>query len=186
MQDLIPLLHRGIKRSISLWLSLALLGQTLIASGAQPVPFGRMTSTPGWRKDPFGSGKLAYHRGYDIACPSGTPVYPTQSGTVSYAGSYKGYGNLVAVDHGNGYVTMYGHLSRVLVPLGQPVTPETTIALSGNTGRSTGAHLHYEIRAYPGAVKREGPSSIEEPQAQHEDDWVDVQLQAASQDTAGY
>ena len=163
-----------------------LLTITAVASGAQPVQFGRMTSTPGWRKDPFGSGKLAYHSGYDIACPSGTPVYPTQSGTVSYAGPYKGYGNLVAVDHANGYVTMYGHLSRILVPLGQAVTPETTIALSGNTGRSTGAHLHYEIRAYPVAVKREEPSSIEEPLSQHEDDWVDVQLQAVPQDTVSY
>ncbi|ANA41780.1 hypothetical protein A2G06_16715 (plasmid) [Geobacter anodireducens] len=152
-----------------------ILAFSLPSFATQPVPFGRLTSMPGWRKDPFGSGRLMYHRGYDIAVPIGTPVNPTQDGIVSYAGPYKGYGNLVAVDHGNGYVTLYGHLSRILVSVGTPVTTNTLIALSGNTGRSTGAHLHYEIRAYPGAQM---PKDVErgEESRDHEEDWVEAQL----------
>jgi len=116
---------------------------------ASPVPVGVLTSPPGWRLDPFGSGKMEYHRGYDIACPVGTPVRPMQAGTICYAGPRKGYGNLVAVDHENGYVTMYAHLSRILVRLGSKVTMDTVIALTGNTGRSRGPHLHLEYRMWP-------------------------------------
>ncbi len=127
------------------------------AYALQPVPFGQVTSTPGWRKDPFGSGRLVHHNGYDIAVPIGTPVIPTQAGTVSYAGKYRGYGYLVAVDHGSGYVTLYGHLSRIMVKIGTQVTTESVIAFSGNTGHSTGPHLHYEIRRWPGARADESP-----------------------------
>ena len=67
------------------------------------------------------SGKKVYHNGYDIAVPVGTPVHPTQSGIVYYAGAYKGYGNLVVVEHGEGYVTMYGHNSEILVKPGDKV-----------------------------------------------------------------
>ncbi|RNC66623.1 MAG: M23 family metallopeptidase [Desulfuromonadales bacterium] len=111
-----------------------------------PVDGGTVTSGIGWRPDPFGSGRMVYHRGVDIAVPEGTRVYPTQRGTVLYAGVYKGYGNLVAIDHGNGYVTLYGHNASLLVTPGQPVDMDTPIALSGNTGRSTGPHVHYEVR----------------------------------------
>lgn len=134
---------------------------TPTAYGVQPVPFGQITSTPGWRKDPFGSGRLVHHNGYDIAVPIGTPVTPAQAGSVSYAGKYKGYGYLVAVDHGNGYVTLYGHLSRILVNVGMPVNTETVLALSGNTGHSTGPHLHYEIRQWPGARAEQSPPEME-------------------------
>lgn len=137
---------------------------TLTASGhaVQPVPFGQITSTPGWRKDPFGSGRLLHHNGYDIAVPIGTPVNPTQAGTVCYAGKNRGYGYLVAVDHGNSYVTLYGHLSRIMVKVGMPVTTETVIALSGNTGHSTGPHLHYEIRQWPGVRSDQAPPKMDE------------------------
>lgn len=143
-------------------ISSLLLTLTALSHAVQPVPFGQITSTPGWRKDPFGSGRLVHHNGYDIAVPIGTPVTPTQAGTISYAGKYRGYGYLVTVDHGNGYVTLYGHLSRILVQVGMPVTTETVLALSGNTGHSTGPHLHYEIRQWPGARTDQTPPKMAE------------------------
>lgn len=135
-----------------LFLAVILLGslpQVSFGSRQSPVDGGVITSGVGWRLDPFGSGKMVYHNGYDIAVPLGTPVYPTQAGTVYFAGPYKGYGNLVAVDHGNGYVTYYGHNSVVKVVPGQAVDTETVIALAGSTGRSTGPHVHYEVRQMP-------------------------------------
>ena len=109
---------------------------------------GRMTSSVGWRPDPFGGGRWKYHSGWDIAMPEGSPVKPSLPGRVVYSGWRANYGRLVAVDHGNGYVTMYGHNRRNLVSVGQDVGTETVIALSGSTGRSTAPHLHYEIRAW--------------------------------------
>ena len=120
------------------------------ADRSLPVDQGVITSTRGWRKDPFGSGKLMFHRGYDISVPMNTPVFPTQRGTVYFSGVYKGYGNLVCIDHGNSYVTMYGHNNRLLVKPGQKVDTKTVIALAGSTGRSTGPHVHYEVRQWPG------------------------------------
>ncbi|MCM2360011.1 MAG: M23 family metallopeptidase [Geobacteraceae bacterium] len=124
-----------------------------LAARLSPVDGGRVTSGVGWRLDPFGSGRMVYHRGYDIAVPVGTPVYPTQEGTVYFAGPYKGYGNLVVVEHGQGYVTMYGHNSEILVKPGERVDTRQVIALAGSTGRSTGPHVHYEIRQLPGYAK---------------------------------
>jgi murein DD-endopeptidase MepM/ murein hydrolase activator NlpD len=120
------------------------------AARQSPVDSGIVTSGVGWRLDPFGSGRLVYHSGYDIAVPVGTPVHPTQTGTVFFSGSYRGYGNLVGIDHGNGYLTYYGHNSVLLVKPGEKVDTETVIALSGSTGRSTGPHVHYEMRRMHG------------------------------------
>jgi murein DD-endopeptidase MepM/ murein hydrolase activator NlpD len=90
----------------------------------------------------------SYHLGIDIAAAEGTPVIASDSGTVVYAGwNDSGYGNLVAIDHNNGYKTIYAHLSSILVQCGQNVTSGNMIALSGNTGKSTGGHLHFEIRS---------------------------------------
>lgn len=127
-------------------LPVLLFSSPCMAERTSPVDKGRITSGVGWRPDPFGSGKMMYHRGYDIAVPTGTPVYSVKPGTVYYAGLYKGYGNLVAVDHGNGYLTLYGHNSEVKVTRGQRVDDKTVIALAGSTGRSTGPHVHYELR----------------------------------------
>lgn len=124
-----------------------------LADRLSPVDGGTVTSGIGWRLDPFGSGRMVYHRGIDISVPSGTPVYPVKGGTVYYAGPYKGYGNLVAVNHGNGYMTLYGHNSELKVKAGQRVDSKTVIALSGNTGRSTGPHVHYELRQVAGYDK---------------------------------
>jgi murein DD-endopeptidase MepM/ murein hydrolase activator NlpD len=109
-----------------------------------PVDNGRVTSGIGWRADPFGSGRMTYHRGIDIAVPERTPVFPVRKGTVLFAGSHKGYGNLVVVDHGDGFVSFYGHNSSLTASPGQRVDSRTVIALSGNTGRSTGPHVHFE------------------------------------------
>ena len=103
---------------------LLLLPQLAFATRVSPVDNGTVTSGVGWRLDPFGSGRMAYHNGYDIAVPVGTPVHPTQKGTVYFAGPWKGYGNLVVVEHGGGYVTLYGHNSEILVKAGDKVDPE--------------------------------------------------------------
>jgi murein DD-endopeptidase MepM/ murein hydrolase activator NlpD len=86
------------------------------------------------------------HEGVDFAVPVGTPVMAAGAGRVIQAGPVGGYGNAVYIDHGNGLVTRYGHLSSILVRIGDVVTGGARIALSGNTGRSTGAHLHFEVR----------------------------------------
>ena len=134
---------------------LLLLPQHALASRVSPVDNGTVTSGIGWRIDPFGSGRMVYHSGYDIAVPVGTPVHPTQKGTVYFAGPWKGYGNLVVIEHGEGYVTLYGHNGDILVKAGDKVDTGTVIALSGNTGHSTGPHVHYEIRQLPGSAKAE-------------------------------
>ncbi len=100
---------------------------------------GRITSEFGWRW-----GRL--HEGIDIAAPSGTSVKAADSGTVTFAGWDGGYGYVVRIDHGGGIVTVYGHLSSFLVSPGDVVKKGEVIARSGNTGRSTGPHLHFEVR----------------------------------------
>ncbi|MGC8937534.1 MAG: M23 family metallopeptidase [Thermodesulfovibrio sp.] len=106
---------------------------------------GRITSSFGLRIDPI-DGKLRHHNGIDIAVPEGTPVKPVLSGKVVYSGWRGGYGNCVIVDHGNGIQTVYAHNSKNLVKTGDTVTPQSVIALSGSTGRTTGPHLHFEVR----------------------------------------
>ena len=158
---------------------LVLLGlppQLSHAARQTPVDGGVVTSGVGWRLDPFGSGRRVYHNGYDIAVPFGTPVYPTQAGTVYFAGPYKGYGNLVAVDHRNGYVTFYGHNSEVKVSVGQAVDTNTVIALAGSTGRSTGPHVHYEVRQLPGYEKQKRvqmEAKLKEVLKEKVDGWVE-------------
>jgi murein DD-endopeptidase MepM/ murein hydrolase activator NlpD len=141
------------KKLLGLAFFLLLLPQLALADRVSPVDNGVVTSGIGLRLDPFGSGRMVYHNGYDIAVPLGTPVHPTQKGSVYFAGPYKGYGNLVVIEHGAGYVTMYGHNSEILVQAGDKVDTQTVIALSGSTGRSTGPHVHYEIRQIPGYAK---------------------------------
>ena len=109
-----------------------------------PVDNGVVTSGVGWRLDPFGSGRLVFHRGIDIAVPVGTPVHNTHEGRVVFAGIRRGYGNTVIIEHMNGDRTLYGHNSAVQVTIGDIVDKGTIIAFSGNTGRSTGPHVHYE------------------------------------------
>ena len=111
----------------------------------QPVDQIRFTSTFGIRSDPFRR-VAAMHAGVDIAQPVGTAVYATADGMVDRAERAGGYGNLVEIDHGKGIQTRYGHLSKILVAAGTRVHRGQLIALVGSTGRSTGPHLHYEVR----------------------------------------
>lgn len=108
-----------------------------------PPVGGVITSTVGTRIDPI-DGKLRHHNGIDIAIPEGTPVTPVAPGVVVYSGQRPGYGYTVLVEHPNGMISLYGHNSRLEAIQGQSVDRNTVIALSGNTGRSTGPHLHFE------------------------------------------
>jgi len=139
---------------------LLILPSTVSAERKSPVDGGVLTSSPGLRLDPFGSGRMVMHNGWDIAVPTGTAVYPTQSGTVYFAGQYKGYGNLVAIEHGKGFISLYGHNAELLVKPGMQVTPKTVIALSGNTGRSTGPHVHYEVRQLPSSFQKKREAEL--------------------------
>jgi murein DD-endopeptidase MepM/ murein hydrolase activator NlpD len=106
---------------------------------------GPLLSHFGKRQDPF-EGNEAFHSGLDIKASTGTPVHASADGIVKMAGWMGGYGKLVVIDHGRGYETYYGHLSRIDVIPGQEVRAGQSIAASGSTGRSTAPHLHYEVR----------------------------------------
>lgn len=106
---------------------------------------GRISSYFGGRKSPGGIGSTN-HKGIDIAVPRGTPIYAADGGTVTYSGWMSGYGYLVQIDHGNGYVTRYGHNSSLTVNVGQHVYKGQQVARAGSTGNSTGNHCHFEIR----------------------------------------
>ncbi len=111
-----------------------------------PLQSGIATSGFGTRKNPFNDRRMEFHKGIDMGCHMGSRVHAARSGEVVFSGYEEGYGNLVIIEHEFGYRSYYGHLSRSLVKNGQQVKPGETIALSGNTGRSTGPHLHFEIR----------------------------------------
>ena len=112
---------------------------------------GRISSYFGGRKSPGGIGSTN-HKGIDIAVPRGTPIYAADGGTVTYSGWMSGYGYLVQIDHGNGYVTRYGHNSSLTVSVGQHVYKGQQVARAGSTGNSTGNHCHFEVR-YNGVAK---------------------------------
>lgn len=110
----------------------------------KPISGGRLSSSFGYRSRPT-KGASTYHKGVDWATPTGTAVYASCGGTVAKAGWGSGYGYVVYINHPDGRQTRYGHLSKVLVSAGQTVSQGQKIALSGNTGVSTGPHLHFEI-----------------------------------------
>jgi murein DD-endopeptidase MepM/ murein hydrolase activator NlpD len=109
-----------------------------------PAKQGFISSYFGERQDPF-SGHQAFHRGVDFASEAGSPVVAVAAGVVTFAGEREGYGTMVEINHGDGYVTRYGHNQSNLVTVGQTVTRGETIALMGSTGRSTGPHVHFEV-----------------------------------------
>ena len=128
------------------WKQLEQLEQGTIAiPSTEPVHGTSFTSGFGVRSDPF-RGRAAMHAGIDLSGPIGTPIYATADGLVGRSEWVSGYGNLVELDHGRGIQTRYGHLSRSMVRPGQQVKRGDMIALMGSTGRSTGSHLHYEVR----------------------------------------
>ena len=104
-----------------------------------------MTSGFGYRRDPFGGGG-EFHPGVDLAASAGSPVRATADGVVGRAGWNGGYGQMIALEQGNGVETRYGHMSQLAVVPGQQVRRGEVIGYVGSTGRSTGAHLHYEVR----------------------------------------
>jgi murein DD-endopeptidase MepM/ murein hydrolase activator NlpD len=117
-----------------------------------PVP-GRRTSDFGSRIDPVTKKKNAFHSGIDIAAPKGTPVKASEGGVITFASFHKGgYGNLVIIEHTKGFATYYGHLSRIDVAQNQNVKKGSVIGAVGSTGKSTGPHLHFEIRRGDQAV----------------------------------
>jgi len=116
-----------------------------------PSATGRMTSTFGYRRDPF-TGRGAMHGGVDYGGPVGSPVFAAAAGKVAYVGWRSGYGKTVEIKHGNGMMTRYAHLSRFDVALGDTVAAGETIAGLGSTGRSSGPHLHFEVRINDRAV----------------------------------
>ena len=153
--SLVREMHEQLKQSSAVAVQQSLNFETLIQQldkkrnrlastpSIQPVE-GWITSEFGYRKSPF-TGERDFHSGLDIANKIGTGVNTTADGRISFAGRKMYYGNLVVVDHGFGKVTKYGHLEKILVTPGQQVKRGEVIALLGNTGQSTGPHVHYEV-----------------------------------------
>ena len=119
------------------------LHERVMPSG-KPVADGWLSSRYGKRNDPF-TGKQDFHEGLDFAGKKGSEVITVGDGVVSWAGKRSGYGNLIEVNHGNGYSTRYGHNQKHLVEVGDKVKKGQQIALMGSTGRSTGPHVHFEL-----------------------------------------
>lgn len=130
---------------LELWEALSERQSLLAATPSIRPVRGWFTSKFGYRISPF-TGRPVMHSGLDIAAQPGAPIYAPADGIVSFAGFDPGYGKLVSIDHGYGVVTRYGHASQLFVEVGQKVKRRDIIAAVGNTGRSTGPHLHYEVR----------------------------------------
>ena len=132
-------------------------GAMTVQRAAIYIPTGRpvdnlaLTSNFGTRSDPF-NGRARMHKGIDIPGPVGTPIFATADGIVSRSQWVNGYGNLVEISHGNDTETRYGHLSKLIVKPNERVHRGQLIGLMGSTGRSTGSHLHYEIRIAGAAI----------------------------------
>lgn len=135
--------YEELAENLELWHTLKKLN-TILPLGA-PVDKVRVTSNYGMRNDPF-TGELKRHRGIDFAGKIGTELMAVAPGRVVSAGERVGYGTTVEIDHGLGFTTLYAHLSQILVNRGDWVRPGTVVGLGGSSGRSTGPHLHYEIR----------------------------------------
>lgn len=116
---------------------------SLIPSG-MPVTDGYITSPYGRRIDPF-TGHFSFHPGLDIGVPFGSQVHAVAAGVVTYAGVRDGYGKVVEIDHGDGYMTRYAHNSKLLAHVGEHVRGGEVISDAGSTGRSTGPHVHFEV-----------------------------------------
>ncbi|PIS10872.1 MAG: M23 family peptidase [Bdellovibrio sp. CG10_big_fil_rev_8_21_14_0_10_47_8] len=130
---------------LDLWESLS-ERQSLLNSTPNIRPAkGWFTSRFGYRVSPF-TGRAALHAGLDIAAAPGSPVYAPADGIVTFAGYDEGYGKMITIDHGYGVTTRFGHNSQIYVQVGQKVSRWDVIASIGNTGRSTGPHVHYEVR----------------------------------------
>jgi murein DD-endopeptidase MepM/ murein hydrolase activator NlpD len=121
-----------------------LLASTPTIQPIDPAAESWASSKFEWRISPF-TNQREFHKGYDIAARDGTPIYATAGGVVTFSGNKGLLGKTVIIDHGHGLTTVYGHCSRILKNQGERVSRWDTIALVGNTGNSTGPHLHYEV-----------------------------------------
>jgi len=110
-----------------------------------PLDYYQLESRFGPRRDPFNR-RSAFHTGIDLSAPYMSPVHATAAGTVTYAGYYSDYGKVVEIDHGNGIATLYAHLHRYIVSVGQRVAEHEQVGFLGSSGRSSGPHVHYEVR----------------------------------------
>lgn len=126
----------------SMLINRALQEQT--SPGGNPSLGGYLSSLFGYRTDPM-SGRREFHEGLDFAGKVGTPVVAVAAGLVTWSGPHHGYGNLIEISHGSGYVTRYAHNNKNLVNLGEKVEKGEVIATMGSTGRSTGTHVHFEV-----------------------------------------
>lgn len=117
----------------------------------QPASMEFISSGFGYRSDPF-KGTAAFHSGLDFRGPRGAPIYAAANGKISFAGVRQGYGKCIEIDHGNGLMTRYAHMSAFAARTGQKVEAGQRIGAIGNTGRSTGPHLHFEVRIHDRAV----------------------------------
>lgn len=134
-----------------------------------PADIKSISSGFGYRRDPF-NGHAAMHAGLDFRAPYGAPIHAAADGTVSFVGQKSGYGNVVEVSHGNGMITRYAHMSRFGARVGQDVKAGDVIGAIGNSGRSTGPHLHFEVRINGNAVNprpflESAPDVLEEARA---------------------
>jgi len=138
-------------------LGLSLMRMNVLERGLAGIPqvlpasLDFISSGFGYRADPFDGG-AAFHAGLDFRGPLGAPIYAAAKGRVSFAGVKQGYGNCIEIAHGNGLVTRYAHMSAFRARLGQEVAPGDVIGAIGSTGRSTGPHLHFEVRVHDQAV----------------------------------
>jgi len=121
-----------------------------------------VSSAFGMRSDPF-TGKPQFHKGMDLAAPAGTPVVAALPGKVTSVGYEPGYGNNVVVEHGDGLRTRYGHLASINVKVGDMVTSDDTLGKVGSTGRSTGAHLHFEVTRMGRPIDPAEASAFQKP-----------------------
>jgi murein DD-endopeptidase MepM/ murein hydrolase activator NlpD len=118
--------------------------QKQVKPSGWPVESGWISSAYGWRTDPF-TGLYTLHAGIDFAAREGSDVQSVAAGIVTDVGERSGYGQMVEINHGNGYVTRYGHNEKILVKVGDRVNKGQRISLIGSTGRSTGPHVHFEV-----------------------------------------
>jgi len=134
-------------------LGLSLARMDALQRGLQGIPQvipaagTHISSGFGFRSDPF-TGGGAFHAGLDFKGPIGAPIFAAAGGRVAFVGRRPGYGNCVEIDHGNGLKTRYAHMSAFRARAGQPVTAGQLIGAVGSTGRSTGPHLHFEVRVH--------------------------------------
>lgn len=148
--DAVEQTARHLERELTLY-EAALRRERAALPSLWPVA-GSISDVFGGRRDPFGGGASEFHSGQDIVAAWGTPVVAAGGGEISFAGWQGGYGSVVIIEHGGGLTTRYAHLSKIRVTAGDRVERGQQIGDIGSTGRSTGPHLHYEVRLYDTAV----------------------------------